>query len=309
MRLVLAGTPRVAIPALDALLASDRHEVAAVVTRPDAPVGRRRTITASPVKERALSAGLEVLTPVRPSDPDFLERLRALDPDCCPVIAYGALLPARTLAIPTVGWINLHFSILPAWRGAAPVQRAIMAGDDVTGATTFLLDEGMDTGPVFGVVTTAIGARETAGDLLDRLAVDGAGLLVATLDAIEDGTCEAIPQSTDGVSLAPKLTPDDARIDWSAPAATIDRLVRACTPAPGAWTRFRGRRIGVRPVEPVGASGALAPGELRVDANDVLVGTGTSPVRLAGLRPEGKSAMAALDWVRGVRPATGDAFG
>ena len=181
MRLVFAGTPATAVTALDALLASD-HDVVAVLTRPDAPAGRGRTEQPSPVKERALAAGLEVLDPRRPSDAEFLDRLAAIAPDCCPVVAYGALLPPVVLAVPRHGWVNLHFSLLPAWRGAAPVQHAILAGDGVTGATTFRLDEGLDTGPVYGVVTTEIDDRETAGTLLDRLAVDGAGLLVSTLD-------------------------------------------------------------------------------------------------------------------------------
>jgi len=236
VRLVFAGTPVTAVPSLDLLLGSDRHEVAAVVTRPDRPAGRGRTLTASPVRRRAEEAGVEVLTPERASDPDFLDRLRAIAPDCCPVVAYGALLKPEALSVPPRGWVNLHFSLLPAWRGAAPVQHAVLAGDDVTGASTFLIEEGLDTGPVFGMFTTTIDPRETAGDLLARLAVDGAGLLLATLDGIEDGTLTPQPQSPDGVSHAHKLTVDDARVDWSAPAMRIDRLVRACTPEPGAWT-------------------------------------------------------------------------
>src|SRR5436309_4352866 len=197
MRLVFAGTPDTAVPVFDALLAS-RHEVAAVVTRPDAPAGRGRKVEPSPVAQRAAAAGLEVLTPARARDPEFLDRLRAIGPDCCPVTAYGALLPQAALDIPPRGWVNLHFSILPAWRGAAPVQHAILHGDDVTGASTFLLEEGLDTGPVFGVVTTDIGAGETAGDVLGRLSIVGAGLMVATLDGIEDGSLVPLPQPSDG---------------------------------------------------------------------------------------------------------------
>src|SRR5918996_3482126 len=182
MRLVFAGTPEVAVPALDALIASERHEVVAVVTRPDAPAGRGRRLVASPVAQRAEEAGIEVLKPVRPRDPEFLERLREIAPDCCPVVAYGALLPRVALDIPTHGWVNLHFSLLPAWRGAAPVQHALMSGDEVTGACTFRLEQGLDTGPVYGVVTEPIGPRDTAGDLLERLSVSGARLPVATLD-------------------------------------------------------------------------------------------------------------------------------
>jgi methionyl-tRNA formyltransferase len=306
MRLVVAGTPRVALPSLDALIASDRHDVVAVVTRPDARAGRGRRLTPSPVKVRATEAGIEVLTPARPSDPDFLARLTAIAPDCCPVVAYGALVPPAALAIPTVGWVNLHFSILPAWRGAAPVQHAIRAGDDMTGATTFLLEAGLDTGPVFGVMTTEIGARETAGELLERLAADGAGLLTATLDGIEDGTVTAVPQSAEGVSFAPKVTVDDARIDWAAAAIVVDRQVRACTPAPGAWSRFRDRRVGIGPVLPLADDLGLAAGEIRVGADDVTVGSATGPLRLGDVRPEGKPAMAATDWARGQRLAAGE---
>lgn len=308
MRLVFAGTPQVALPSLDALLASDRHEVLAVITRPDAPAGRGRQLTASPVKERALAAGVEVLTPHRPSEPEFLERLAAIDPDCAPVVAYGALVPATALGIPTIGWVNLHFSILPAWRGAAPVQHAIRAGDELTGASTFLLEEGLDTGPVFGVMTTVIGARETAGDVLGRLAVDGATLLTATLDGIEDGTIAAQPQPSEGISLAPKVTSADARVDWSRSAIVIDRLVRSCTPAPGAWTQLRGKRVGLGPLLPLDTDLELGAGELRADTDGVVVGSHTGPLRLDQVRPEGKPAMAAADWVRGARLEPGEHF-
>lgn len=240
MKLVFAGTPEVAVPALDALIASGRHEVAAVVTRPDAPAGRGRRLVASPVAERAEEAGIEVLKPARPRDPEFQARLREIGPDCCPVVAYGALIPKGALDIPKHGWVNLHFSLLPAWRGAAPVQQSIMAGDQVTGASTFRIEEGLDTGPVFGILTEEIRPTDTSGDLLTRLAFAGSGLLVATMDGIEDGTLRAVEQPADGISLAPKITVEDARVDWNAPAMRVDRLVRGCTPAPGAWTVFRG---------------------------------------------------------------------
>jgi len=313
VRLVFAGTPATAVPSLDLLLSSDRHEVVAVVTRPDRPAGRGRTMTPSPVKQRATEAGVEVLTPERAADPDFLERLRAIAPDCCPVVAYGALLKPETLAVPPRGWVNLHFSLLPMWRGAAPVQHALLAGDDVTGASTFLIEEGLDTGPVFGMFTTTIGPRETTGDLLGRLAVDGAGLLLATLDGIEDGTLSAQPQPLDGVSYAPKLSVDDARVDWSAPALRIDRLVRACTPDPGAWTTFRDRRVKLGPVLPLDDDAHLAPdappGTIVVAAaDDVVVATGSTWMRLGEVRPEGKPVMAAASWLRGMRPSPGDKF-
>ncbi|KAB8162627.1 methionyl-tRNA formyltransferase [Streptomyces sp. 3MP-14] len=309
MRLVFAGTPEVAVPALDALLASDRHEVVAVVTRPDAPAGRGRRLVASPVAERAAEAGIEILRPRRPKDPDFLDRLTEIAPDCCPVVAYGALLPRPALDIPARGWVNLHFSLLPAWRGAAPVQHALLAGDEVTGASTFQIEEGLDSGPVYGVITEEIRPRDTSGDLLTRLALAGSGLLAATMDGIEDGSLTPRPQPTEGVSLAPKLTVDDARVDWNAPALRVDRVVRACTPAPGAWTTFRGERLKLRQVEQLPGEPALAPGELSADKRTVRVGTGSHPVELAFVQPQGKRPMAAADWARGVRVAEGERLG
>ncbi len=302
MRLAFAGTPEVAVPALDALLAS-RHEVVAVITRPDAPAGRGRTLRPSPVKERALAAGLEVLAPEHPREPDFQARLTVLAVDAVPVVAYGALIPVSALTIPRLGWINLHFSLLPAWRGAAPVQHAVLAGDEVTGATTFLIERGLDTGPFFGILTETIRPTDTSGDLLGRLSTSGAGLLVATLDALETGDVHAVPQPAEGVSLAPKITVEDARVDWTAPALRVDRLVRACTPAPGAWTTFRDKRVKLGPVTLAGAQ--LHPGVLDGD----LVGTATQAVRLSTVRPEGKGEMAATDWLRGLRPLAGERFG
>src|SRR6478609_2532040 len=264
MRLVFAGTPETAVPALDALLAS-RHEVAAVVTRPDAPAGRGRKVEASAVAQRAAAAGLEVLTPDRPRDPEFLARLRAIGPDCCPVAAYGALLPQAALDIPPHGWVNLHFSILPAWRGAAPVQHAILHGDDVTGASTFLIVKELDAGPVYGVLTEPVRPDDTTGTLLERLAQSGAGLLVATLDGIEDGTVHAVPQPAEGVSFAPKINPEDAHVDWKLPAYVVDRQIRAWTPDPGAWTELDGARLKLGPVfldAPAGRPGDAAPLDL-----------------------------------------------
>jgi methionyl-tRNA formyltransferase len=301
MRVAFAGTPEVAVPSLEALLAS-RHEVVAVITRPDAPAGRGRSLKPSPVKQRALEAGLEVLDPRHPRDEGFQAQLAALGVDAVPVVAYGALIPPAALAIPRLGWVNLHFSLLPAWRGAAPVQHAVLAGDEVTGATTFLIEAGLDTGPCFGMLTETIRPRDTSGDLLARLATSGSGLLVATLDALDDGGIHAVPQAAEGVSHAPKITVDDARVDWTAPAMRVDRLVRACTPAPGAWTTFRGKRVKLGPVVPSGAQ--LEPGVLDGD----LVGTATQAVRLGSVRPEGKGEMAATDWLRGLRPEPGEAF-
>src|SRR5450432_3432852 len=242
MRLVFAGTPAVAVPSLAALMDSG-HEIAAVVTRPDAPAGRCLRVAPSPVAQQAAAAGLEVLRPARPRDPDFLDRLRQISPDCCAVTAYGALIPGAALDVPPHGWVNLHFSLLPAWRGAAPVQHAIMAGDDITGATTFRLVAELDAGAVFGVVTEPIRPDDTAGDLLSRLAVSGAGLLVATMDGIESGELVARPQPPDGISLAPKITSERARVSWDQPAVAIGRLIRGCTPQPGAWTDLGGTRV------------------------------------------------------------------
>lgn len=289
MKLVFAGTPEVAVPALDALIASGRHEVAAVVTRPDAPSGRGRRLVASPVAQRAEEAGIEVLKPVRPREPEFLERLRQIAPDCCPVVAYGALLPRAALDIPARGWVNLHFSLLPAWRGAAPVQHAVMAGDEITGAATFLIEEGLDSGPVYGTVTEEIRPTDTSGDLLTRLAFAGSGLLAATMDGIEDGTLKAVPQPADGITLAPKITVEDAQVDWATPALRVDRVVRGCTPAPGAWTTFRGERLKLVQVRPVPERTDLAPGALAVGKNSVHVGTGSYAVELLWVQAQGRS--------------------
>ncbi|MFG2168035.1 methionyl-tRNA formyltransferase [Micromonospora chersina] len=305
MRLIFAGTPAVAVPALDAIAASG-HELVAVVTRPDAPAGRGRGLVRSPVGAWADAHGVEVLTPARPREPEFLDRLRELAPDCVPVVAYGALVPPAALEIPRLGWINLHFSLLPAWRGAAPVQHAVLHGDELTGASVFQLEEGLDTGPVYGTVTDEVRPADTSGDLLERLAHSGAGLLVAVLDALEAGTARAEPQPADGVSLAPKLTVEDARVRWGDPAFAVDRRIRACTPAPGPWTTFRGDRVKLGPVTPVANGPELKPGELLVEKARVLAGTGTVPVQLGEVRAAGKKAMSAGDWARGARVAAGE---
>ena len=302
MRLAFAGTPQTAVPALDALLAS-RHEVAAVVTRPDAPAGRGRKVEPSPVAQRAAAAGLEVLRPARARDPEFLGRLREIAPDCCPVVAYGALLPQAALDIPPQGWVNLHFSLLPAWRGAAPVQHAILHGDDVTGASTFLIVKELDAGPVYGVLTEPVRPDDTTGSLLERLSHSGAELLVATLDGIEAGTVQAIPQPAEGVSFAPKITPADARVDWKLPAHVVGRQIRACTPDPGAWTELDGARLKLGPVSLASQADPpdLGPGELLAQRQTVFVGTGSRPVCLGDVKAEGKRQMTASDWVRGLR--------
>ena len=281
----------------------------AVLTRPDARAGRGRRVGRSPVAERADAAGIPVLQPRSPREPEFLAQLADLAVDCAPVVAYGALVPQAALDLPRHGWVNLHFSLLPAWRGAAPVQHAIMAGDEITCASTFLLEAGLDTGPVFGVVTEPIGPRDTAGDLLDRLAVSGAGLLVATLDGIEAGTLVAEPQPADGISLAPRIESSDARVDWDLPAYVVDRRVRGVTPAPGAWTTWRGERLRLGPLWPLPEVDLVAPGELAVGPEGVLVGTGRGAVRLGDVQPAGKRMFPAVDWVRGARPQLGERVG
>jgi methionyl-tRNA formyltransferase len=299
VRIVFGGTPDVAIPSLDAL-ADSRHELVAVVTRPDAPSGRGKKLTASPVAQRAAELGIEVLKPQRPRDEEFVTRLIELAPDCCPVVAYGALLPQRVLNIPRHGWVNLHFSLLPAWRGAAPVQHAILAGDQTTGATTFRIVLELDAGPIFATVIEPIRPDDTAGDLLHRLSLSGARLLVDTLDGIQDGTLAAIPQpETDAqVSYASKINVEDARIDWTQPAEVLDRLIRACAPAPGAWTTFRGERFKINSA--LISDTVLAPGALQISKRAVRVGTATQALELGEIQAQGKKPMVAADWARGI---------
>jgi methionyl-tRNA formyltransferase len=299
VRIVFGGTPDVAIPSLDAL-ADSRHELVAVVTRPDAPSGRGKKLTASPVAQRAAELGIEVLKPQRTRDEEFVTRLTELAPDCCPVVAYGALLPQRVLEIPRHGWVNLHFSLLPAWRGAAPVQRAILAGDQITGATTFRIVLELDAGPILATVSEPIRPDDTAGDLLHRLSLSGARLLVETLDGIEDGTLTATPQpETDAqVSYASKINVENARIDWTQSADVLDRLIRACAPAPGAWTTFRGERFKINSARICDA--VLAPGVLQISKRGVRVGTATQALELDEIQAQGKKPMPAADWARGI---------
>ena len=312
MRLIFAGTPEPAVPALRALIEHPGHEVVAVLTRPDARVGRGRSLKPSPVKAVALEHGIEVIDPVSLSDADARARLAELAPDCIPVVAYGNLVPKDLLDVPAHGWVNLHFSLLPAWRGAAPVQAAIAAGDEITGASTFLIEEGLDTGPVFGTVTEAIKPTDTADDLLGRLAQSGAALLAATMDGLEAGRLRPEAQSADGVSHAPKIVSDDARVDWSMPGHLIDRRIRAHTPAPGAWTMLGDDRLKLGPVTPVAGDddaldqAPLEPGRIRVEKKRVLVGAGGgTAVALGDVQPPGKRMMNAVDWARGARPDDG----
>jgi methionyl-tRNA formyltransferase len=302
VRLLFAGTPEVAVASLDALV-DGPHDVVGVLTRPDAPAGRGRRSAASPVAARAAELGLPLLQPRGLRDPQVQAELRELEPDCAPVVAYGGLVPPALLDMPTHGWVNLHFSLLPAWRGAAPVQHAIMAGDDVTGATTFRLVAELDAGPVLGSITEPIYAADTAGDLLARLGRSGADLLTATVDGLATGRLQPVPQSADGVSFAPRLSADDAKVRWDLPAAVIDRRIRGCTPAPGAWTTLGSARLKLGPVRrvPAAEAGELASARLRVDKQRVLVGTGSGAVQLGEVQPQGKRPMAAADWARGLR--------
>lgn len=307
VRLVFAGTPEPALPALRRLLDSPRHEVIAVLTRPDAASGRRGKPEPSPVAREALDRGIPVLRPARPNSPEFVAELAQLAPDCCAVVAYGALLRDELLAVPPHGWINLHFSLLPAWRGAAPVQAAIAAGDTITGASTFRIEPALDSGPIYGVVTEAIRPTDTAGELLARLAVSGAELLSATLDGIADSTLTPRPQPAEGVSIAPKITVEQARVRWDLPAPVVERRIRAVTPNPGAWTVIGDLRIKLGPVRLGAASDLpappepLPPGAIHVDRKSVWVGTASDPVRLGQIQPPGKKFMNAVDWVRGAR--------
>lgn len=307
VRLVFAGTPEPALPALRRLLDSPRHEMIAVLTRPDAASGRRGKPEPSPVAREALDRGIPVLRPARPNSPEFVAELAQLAPDCCAVVAYGALLRDELLAVPPHGGINLHFSLLPAWRGAAPVQAAIAAGDIITGASTFRIEPALDSGPIYGVVTEAIRPTDTAGELLARLAVSGAELLSATLDGIADSTLTPRPQPAEGVSIAPKITVEQARVRWDLPAPVVERRIRAVTPNPGAWTVISDLRIKLGPVRLGAASDLpappepLPPGAIHVDRKSVWVGTGSDPVRLGQIQPPGKKFMNAVDWARGAR--------
>jgi methionyl-tRNA formyltransferase len=301
VRLVFAGTPEAALPALRRLIASPDHDVVAVLTRRDAVSGRRGKPTPSPVARLAREGDIPVLTPTRPNSPEFVAELSQIQPEACAVVAYGALLGDALLAIPAHGWINLHFSLLPAWRGAAPVQAAIAAGDAVTGATTFRIERSLDSGPIYGVVTEAIRPDDTAGGLLERLSQSGAALLESTLDGIADGSLVAVPQPSEGITIAPKVTVDDARVHWELPAQAIERRIRSVTPNPGAWTLIGDLRVKLGPVTVDDEAEALAPGRLQVSRHGVRVGTGSAPVVLGRVQPPGKKPMAAEDWARGAR--------
>lgn len=303
---MFAGTSQVAVPSLTAIVAAG-HDVVAVLTRPDAPRGRGKQLAASPVALEAAELGIPALKPTSLRDPGFLAELARLAPEACPVVAYGNLVPAAALAIPTRGWVNLHFSLLPAWRGAAPVQRAIINGDTRTGVTTFLLVPELDAGPLFRVLERPIGINDHASDILDSLAERGARVLVDTLDDLARGVTPT-PQGDQGVSYAPKLTPEDARIDWAQPAGRIHNLVRGTDPAPGAWTTLAGERFKVLRTSPEPDCPVLEPGRIGADKHHLWVGTGTDALALVTVQPVGRKPMAGADWARGVHLDAGARF-
>lgn len=296
LELVFAGSPAAAVPSLQAI-ASSRHELLAVVTREDSPQGRRGELAPTPVAAAAAELGYPVIKANRLAG-DATEAIAELRPDLGVIVAYGGLVREPLLTLPRLGWINLHFSLLPRWRGAAPVQRAIMAGDDLTGASVFQLVPELDAGDVFGQLTQPIGAHETAGHLLDSLASSGAELLLRVIDALADGTARAVRQHGD-VTLAPKLHLADGRIDWTEPAATVLNRIRGVTPEPGAFTTLDGLRFKVLDSRIARGESRLTPGHLALSGNRLLAGTGSEPLELLSVQPAGKKSMRAADWWRG----------
>ena len=297
MKILYAGTPSVAVPPLVHLAERPDVEIVAVLTRTDAPVGRKKVLTPSPVAEEAGRRGLPVLKANR-VDAELAERIRGLGADVAAVVAYGALVPQAALDAVPHGWINLHFSLLPQWRGAAPVQRALMAGDTVVGASTFLLEAGLDTGPVLGTMTDEVRPDDTAGTVLERLSRTAAPLLADSLRAVVDGSARPAPQQGD-VTHAPKLTAEDGRVRWSDPAVAVAHRVRGATPEPGAWTRLDERRLKLDLVLPRPDVRDLAPGRCVLREDAVLVGTGSYAVQLTRVQPAGKKTMEATAWARG----------
>ena len=297
MRLVFAGTPAVAVPSLR-LLAASKHQLAGVITRVDAPLGRKRVLTASPVAEAAAELGIPVHKANRLGD-DATEFVADLAPDLGVIVAYGGFVREPLLSLPRLGWINLHFSLLPKWRGAAPVQHSLIAGDAVTGAAVFQLVAAMDAGDVFATREFAPGADATAGSVLDELSVLGAELLAEVVDALADGTAVGVPQRGEP-SFAPKLTADDARIRWQEPADAVLARIHGTTPGPGAHTRVHEARLKVlEAFDPPGGL-RLQPGEFALEGGQLLVGTGTTAIGLRRVQPEGKGAMDAAAWWRGL---------
>ncbi|POH67431.1 methionyl-tRNA formyltransferase [Cryobacterium zongtaii] len=297
MKLVFAGTPQVAVPSLT-LLASSDHEIAAVVTRPDAALGRKRVLTPSPVAAAADTLGLPVIKANR-LDADATAAITALNADLGVIVAYGGLVREPLLSAPRLGWINLHFSLLPRWRGAAPVQRAIMAGDAETGAAVFQLVADLDAGAVFAELRVPIGRHATAGTLLESLSHSGAELLRRVVDDLAAGSIRAVEQSGE-VTLAPKLNLADARVDWTLPGERVHAIIRGVTPEPGAFTEIDGARLKLHDVAPSHGQPGLSPGHITLHDKRVLIGTGTEPLELITVQPAGKTPMKALDWWRGV---------
>ncbi|ALO67350.1 methionyl-tRNA formyltransferase [Arthrobacter alpinus] len=297
MRVLFAGTPAVALPSLE-ILREAGHEIVAVLTRPDAPLGRKRVMTPSPVAARAQELGLPVIKADK-IDAEAAAAIAAAAPEVAAIVAYGALIPASALTLPTHGWINLHFSLLPAWRGAAPVQHSVINGDQITGASTFLLEKGLDTGPVYGTMTESIRPTDTSAALLDRLSHSGAILLAQTIDGLGAGALSGVPQQGE-ITLAPKLTLEDGHVAWGEPALAINRRIRGVTSEPGAWTMLAGQRFKLGPVLMRSDVSDLAPGQLLVTGKNVLVGTGSHAVELVDVQPAGKKLMKATDWARGL---------
>lgn len=298
MRIVFAGTPAPAVPSLRVLAASD-HEIATVVTRPDAPLGRRRTLTPSPVAVAAEELGLPVVRAAS-LDADAGRRITALRPELGVIVAYGGLVREPLLSAPEHGWINLHFSLLPRWRGAAPVQHSLIAGDSLTGVSVFRLVAELDAGEVLGMREYAVGPRAVAGDVLEDLSGLGAELLRDVVADIADGRAQAVPQEGTP-TYAPKLTLDDARVRWGEDAAAVLSRVRGTTPEPGAFTTVNGQRLKILGVREHTADVSLPPGEFAAVGREVLVGTGTHAIVVEQVQPAGKGAMSAGDWWRGLR--------
>ena len=302
VRILFAGTPETAVPSLLRLVEAG-HDVVAVLTRAPARAGRSHKLRNSAVHDAAERLGIPVLTPASLRNAEIREQIVELAPQAVAVVAYGLIIPSELLDVPTHGWINLHFSLLPAWRGAAPVQYAIAAGDEITGASTFRIEKGLDTGPVFGMVTEQIKPTDTSGDLLERLAGSGAELLAQTFSLLESG--QAVATAQQGVpSHAPTISTQAAKVNWQHPAVAIERHIRSLTPAPGAWTLLAGSRVKLGPVTQVPTVTDLGPGELRED----LVGTGSHALRLGWVAPAGKKQMLATDWLRGARLEPGMSF-
>ena len=301
MRLVFAGTPSAAVPTLLRLAAE--HDIAAVVTRPDAPLGRKRVLTPSPVAQAAAGLGLPIIRAARLDD-EATEAIAALHPELGVIVAYGGLVREPLLSTPAKGWINLHFSLLPRWRGAAPVQRALIAGDAELGASVFQLVPALDAGDVFATRIVDVAEGATADAALETLAVDGAQLTSEVVGAIADGTARAVPQHGEP-SLAPKLTLDDGLLDWSQPLARVFARFRGVTPEPGAHTTVDGLRLKILEAAPSRDDAALQPGEIAATKSALLIGTGSTPLSVTRVQPSGKGAMNAVDWWRGQRDIDG----